>query len=66
MPRPDDMTPFHVEPLEGTLSVKAPAGLKLYGRTADGQEQVLASSYQEGRYIIRFDGRSMTNWLFLK
>ncbi|KAF1310266.1 glycosyl hydrolase family 5 [Pseudomonas sp. SG-MS2] len=66
VPRPDDMTPFHVEPLEGTLSVKAPAGLKLYGRTADGQEQVLASSYEEGRYLIRFDGRSMTNWLFLK
>ncbi|MEN4826639.1 glycosyl hydrolase family 5 [Pseudomonas sp. P39-UII1] len=66
VPRPDDMTPFHVEPLEGGLSIKAPAGLKLYSRTADGQEKTLAANYQDGRYLITFDGQNMTNWLFLK
>lgn len=66
VPRPDDMTPFHVEPLEGTLSIQAPKGLKLYSRRTDGSEQTLASTYKDGRYLITFDGQTMANWLFLK
>ena len=60
------MTPFHVEPLEGTLSIQAPKGLKLYSRQAGGSEQALASTYKDGRYLITFDGQHMANWLFLK
>ena len=66
VPRPDDMTPFHVEPLEGSLTIQAPQGLKLYARKADGSEQAMASTYQDGRYRITFDGQQMANWLFLK
>lgn len=66
VPRPDDMTPFHVEPLEGRLSIKAPAGLHLYARSADGQAKKLASTYKDGHYLITFDAQHMANWLFLK
>ncbi|WP_313299817.1 glycosyl hydrolase family 5 [Pseudomonas sp.] len=66
VPRPDDMTPFHVEPLQGTLSIKAPAGLKLYARSADGKEIALPVRFDNGQYLITFDGKRMDNWLFLK
>jgi hypothetical protein len=66
IPRPEDVTPFHVEPLEGSLSIKAPAGLKLYSRSSDGKENALPASYKDGRYLITFDGQHMANWLFLK
>ncbi|MBO9551383.1 glycosyl hydrolase family 5 [Pseudomonas sp.] len=66
IPRPEDVTPFHVEPLEGSLSIKAPAGLKLYSRSTDGKENLLPASYKDGRYLISFDGQHMANWLFLK
>ncbi|MFJ4349124.1 glycosyl hydrolase family 5 [Pseudomonas sp. NPDC089401] len=66
VPRPEDITPFHVEPLQGTLSIKAPAGLKLYSRTAEGKEQQQPAPYQDGRYLITLDGQHMANWLFLK
>lgn len=59
-------TPFHVEPLEGTLAIKAPQGLKLLRRNAQGQLQEQPVSYQNGRYLIEFDGKQMANWLFLK
>ncbi|MNG72667.1 hypothetical protein D3C79_310960 [compost metagenome] len=66
IPRPDDKIPFHVEPLEGTLTIKAPAGLKLFSRNAQAQEKQLPVTYQDGRYSITFDGQQMSNWLFLK
>ncbi|WP_194788857.1 cellulase family glycosylhydrolase [Pseudomonas sp. UFMG81] len=66
LPRADDKTPFHVEPLAGTLSIKAAPGLKLYRRSAAGQESQLPARYDAGRYVIAFDGRQMANWLFLK
>ncbi|RZI78054.1 MAG: glycosyl hydrolase family 5, partial [Pseudomonas sp.] len=62
VPRPDDMTPFHVEPLQGRVSIKAGPGLKLY----TGKQQQLPVSYEDGRYVITFDGQHMSNWLFLK
>ncbi|MNJ50448.1 hypothetical protein D3C77_457200 [compost metagenome] len=66
MPKADDMTPFNVEPLEGTLSIKAPAGLKLYSYQARAPMKALAAAYQDGRYLITFDAKQMSNWLFLK
>ncbi|MNV61906.1 hypothetical protein D3C71_1544330 [compost metagenome] len=66
IPRPDDKIPFHVEPLEGMLTIKAPAGLKLFSRNAQAQEKQLPVTYQDGRYSITFDGQQMSNWLFLK
>ncbi|WP_449432906.1 cellulase family glycosylhydrolase [Pseudomonas putida] len=66
VPRAGNQTPFYVEPLQGTLAIKAPAGLKLFSRTAAGQEQQLPAPYQDGRYLLTFDGKHMSNWLFLK
>jgi hypothetical protein len=66
VPREDDKTPFHVEPLEGRLSIKAGKGLRLFSRNAAGEEQALPVSYRDGRYQIDFDGQRMANWLFLK
>jgi hypothetical protein len=66
VPKADDMTPFNVEPLEGTLSIKAPAGLKLYSYQARAPMKALAATYQDGRYLITFDAKQMSNWLFLK
>lgn len=66
VPKADDMTPFNVEPLEGRLSIKAPAGLKLFGYQARGPLKEFAATYQDGRYLITFDGKQMSNWLFLK
>ena len=66
MPKADDKTPFNVEPLEGRLDIKAPAGLKLFARDAREQLKPLPVAYKEGQYTITFDGTYMSNWLFLK
>lgn len=66
VPRAEDVTPFHVEPLQGSLSIKAPAGLKLYSRSSDGEEKNQPVDYKDGHYLITFDGQHMANWLFLK
>ncbi|MCY1440713.1 hypothetical protein D9M71_569980 [compost metagenome] len=66
MPKADDKTPFNVEPLEGSLDIKAPAGLKLFARDARAQLKPLPVAYKDGQYSITFDGTYMSNWLFLK
>ncbi|MDZ5738379.1 cellulase family glycosylhydrolase [Pseudomonas asiatica] len=66
VPKADDKTPFNVEPFAGTLSIKAPARLKLFARDAQAQLKPLPMAYQDGRYSITFDGKYMSNWLFLK
>lgn len=66
VPRAEANTPFNVEPLAGTLTIKAPAGLKLFAREAPAQLKPLPVAYQDGHYRITFDGHSMSNWLFLK
>lgn len=66
VPKENDKTPFNVEPLEGTLSIKAAKGLKLFSHSAASPPKELPVSYQDGRYLISFDGQQMSNWLFLK
>ncbi|MBK5008104.1 cellulase family glycosylhydrolase [Pseudomonas sp. S32] len=66
VPKADDKTPFYVEPLKADLSIKAPAGLKLFARDAQAQLKPLPASYKDGRYRITLDGSYMSNWLFLK
>lgn len=66
VPKEHNNTPFYVEPLEGALSIKAAKGLKVYGRSASGEEKALPATYKNGRYTLTFDGQQMTNWLFLK
>lgn len=66
VPQPEENTRFHVEPLKAQLSIKAPAGLKLFARDAQAQLKPLPASYRDGRYHITLDGTYMSNWLFLK
>lgn len=66
VPKADANTAFNVEPLAGTLNIKAPAGLKLYAREPAAQLKALPVAYQDGHYRITFDGQYMSNWLFLK
>ncbi|WP_367597560.1 cellulase family glycosylhydrolase [Pseudomonas fulva] len=66
VPQPEENTRFHVEPLKAQLSIKAPAGLKLFARDAQAQLKPLPASYRDGRYHINLDGTYMSNWLFLK
>ncbi|MBF8650949.1 cellulase family glycosylhydrolase [Pseudomonas putida] len=66
VPQPEQNTRFHVEPLKAELSIKAPAGLKLFARDAQAQLKPLPASYRDGRYHIILDGTYMSNWLFLK
>ncbi|MCY1456087.1 hypothetical protein D9M71_732840 [compost metagenome] len=67
IPKADDRTPFYVEPLEGTLTLQAPAGLTLYTQGGPGgQLGKLPATYLDGRYTIKFDGLQAHNWLFLK
>lgn len=66
VPKVDDKTPFNVEPFEGTLAIQAAGGLKLFARDAHAQLKELPVAYQNGRYVITFDGQYMSNWLFLK
>ena len=67
VPKDNDKTPFHVEPLEGTLSIQAPPGLTLFTQGGPlGQLGKLPATYLDGRYTIKFDGLQASNWLFLK
>lgn len=66
VPQPEENTRFHVEPLKAQLSIKAPAGLKLFARDAQAQLKPLPASYRDGRYHITLDGTYMSNWMFLK
>ena len=66
MPKADDKTPFNVEPFEGSLTIEAPAGLKLFAHDAQLQLKPLPATYKDGHYVITFDGNYMSNWLFLK
>ncbi|GLU36639.1 cellulase family glycosylhydrolase [Pseudomonas sp. NBRC 100443] len=66
VPRDGKSTPFHVEPIEGTLIIKAPPGLRLFSQGSHAPPKELPAPYHDGRYAIQLDGRQMSNWLFLK
>lgn len=59
--------PYLSEPVEGTLTIRAPRGLKLYRNiNASGEKQHIAVPYNNGRYVITLDKLVMTYWLFLE
>lgn len=66
VPKGGNRTPFHVEQVEGKLSIKAPKGLKLYKRVGSQEMQEVRSIYDSGRYVITLDNSLKTNWLFLR
>jgi hypothetical protein len=65
VPQDDGKTPFNVEPLTGTLTVKAAQGLSLFSQV-NGAMSKLPVTYADGRYTIKLDGVRALNWLFLK
>ena len=66
IPKDGNKTPFYVEPLDGTLTIQAPSGLKLYTHGILAQLKEVPVVYQDGRYAIKLDGAQASNWLFLK
>ncbi len=66
IPKDGNKTPFYVEPLDGTLTIQAPPGLKLYTHGILAQLKEVPVIYQDGRYAIKLDGTQASNWLFLK
>jgi hypothetical protein len=59
--------PFHTEPVLGRLSIRAPAGLKVYGQDGSAQgEREVPVFYENGRYRIDLAPSLGTYWLILK
>ncbi len=66
VPKDGNKTPFHVEPVEGVLSIRAPKGLKLYKRGVLQEMKEVPAPYKDGQYTIRLDDTLRTNWLHLR
>lgn len=66
VPQAGNKTPFHVEPVEGQLTIRAPKGLKLYKRGVLQESKEVPVTYRDGQYTIRLDDTLRTNWLFLR
>lgn len=62
VPNEEERPPYYVEPLAGSLSIQAPAGLTLF----TAQMKKLPATYADGRYTIKFDGLQASGWLFLR
>ena len=68
VPQPGNRAPFHVEPVEGQVSVRAPQGLRLVKRAggADSADVVLPVTWRDGAYVVPLDRGLAANWLVLK
>jgi hypothetical protein len=64
-PSPGNRTPFLTEPAAGTITVRAPAGMKLSAIDGD-RETARPVEYRDGRYVIELDGKSPVHWLILR
>ena len=67
VPSPGSKLPFRSEPVTGRVTIRAPAGLKLYaqGPAADTR-RALPVTYEDGRYMIALDGSVGSYWLVLR
>ncbi|MCZ2105592.1 MAG: hypothetical protein OZ923_01360 [Comamonadaceae bacterium] len=65
-PQPGNKTPFLVEPLAGSIAVKAPAGLKAWRNGPFNQWMELPATYSDGSYRITFDGKLPVQWVALR
>ena len=65
-PRVANKRPYLVEPAAGTVSVKAPPGLKVYGYNDSGRLVEWKADYRDGCYTIALDGKSAVHWLFVR
>lgn len=66
VPKPNNQVPYHVEPLEGVLTIRAAKGLRLTMRDTKQQAKDVPMGYRDGTYTIKLDDTTRTNWLFLR
>lgn len=66
VPKAGNRTPFHVEPLEGEISIRAPQGKKLYKGGVLQEITEVPMNYRDGRYTLQFYKSLQTRWLVLK
>jgi len=63
---PNGRLPFRTEPVTGTITVRAPAGLRMVPLAGDGTPgQPLAAGYAGGQYTIKLSGREGTHWFMI-
>ncbi|MGB6100052.1 MAG: hypothetical protein WBG44_04165 [Comamonas sp.] len=65
LPQQGDRAPFAVEPLAGSIAVKAPAGLKAWRNGPFNQWIALPATYKDGSYQIELDGKLPVQWIAL-
>jgi hypothetical protein len=67
MPGAGTASLFVGPPAQGTVSVRAPAGLALFA-ARDGRLEPsnLPMAYADGRYTVTLDGREPVTWLVLR
>jgi hypothetical protein len=64
-PRANNKAPYLVEPAAGTVSLRAPAGLKVYGADDSGRLVEWPAAWRDGRYTITLDGKRPVHWLYV-
>ena len=62
----DGKLPSLSEPIDGTMTIQAPKGLKLYKKTLFQKTETVPVSYKEGYYTIVLNRALNTYWLNLK
>ena len=65
VPQANNKAPFRVEPALGTLKIRSPKGLKVYGLNDDGRQVEWPATYKDGEYTIKFDGTVPVHWLLV-
>ncbi len=65
-PQAGNKAPFLVEPAAGSVSLRAPAGLKVYGLDGSGHPAAWPATWRDGRYTITLDGKTPVHWLYVR
>ena len=65
IPNAGNKLPFKIEPVTGTISIKAPSGMKLYKKGILQKQIEIDTKYVNGNYIIDLGADLNTNWLLL-
>ncbi|MGE5492680.1 MAG: glycosyl hydrolase family 5, partial [Actinomycetota bacterium] len=66
IPAAGNRMPYYSEPVEGRVTIRSAAGLKLFKRRPDGTEQQLPVTYSNGAYVLNLDPSLQSYWLMLK
>jgi hypothetical protein len=67
LPEAGNRMPFHSEPVKGHLMIRAVPGLSLYRqRRSANENEAIAVSYENGRYIIDMSREGVDHWLVLR